>query len=331
MQRALPTRGGDFDTPCSTSSGGCNNNELNEGTAASTGSSSSSYHADPIDAEWAALAKPAIRQTAAACDCCCTSSTCTCCCSTSSTNTSHNCSSSTSSSVNSRSECCTRDSAPASASCCSVAPPAAVWTPSADAPGPLLGLKEVFVILFGTDGSAESQGIYSLRTPGPEGLPCETIVAFESRTDALRYCALVEATMERSLCPSVAGLPPPELDAFCRDQGYSCRLELAGSLLMPPETRVVGLTEWERALRLRQGTGFQVLDSEPQLPTSFSHPPPSSALPSAADAGQCAPQPQQQTEGQVVSRTVGAEFTRDQLSEIVAALEALLPSNGQQQ
>jgi len=145
------------------------------------------------------------------------------------------------------------------------------------------------------------------------------------------HAALVEATMERSLCPSVAGLPPPELDAFCRDQGYSCRLELAGSLLMPPETRVVGLTEWERALRLRQGTGFQVLDSEPQLPTSFSHPPPSSALPSAADAGQCAPQPQQQTEGQVVSRTVGAEFTRDQLSEIVAALEALLPSNGQQQ
>jgi len=47
---------------------------------------------------------------------------------------------------------------------------------------------QVFVILFGTDGSAESQGIYSLRTPGPEGLPCETIVAFESRTDALRYC-----------------------------------------------------------------------------------------------------------------------------------------------
>jgi hypothetical protein len=50
--------------------------------------------------------------------------------------------------------------------------------------------------------------------------------------------------------PIVGGLPPGELSAFCHERGYHCRLELAGSLLMPPETNV-GLTDWERALRLR--------------------------------------------------------------------------------
>ncbi len=47
---------------------------------------------------------------------------------------------------------------------------------------------QVFVIMFGADGTAESEGLYSLSTPGPEGLPCETVVAFESRGDAMRYC-----------------------------------------------------------------------------------------------------------------------------------------------
>lgn len=50
--------------------------------------------------------------------------------------------------------------------------------------------------------------------------------------------------------PCVCGLPPSELATFCRDHGYHCRLELKGSLLMPPD-RSVGMTDWERAERLR--------------------------------------------------------------------------------
>jgi hypothetical protein len=38
--------------------------------------------------------------------------------------------------------------------------------------------------------------------------------------------------------------------AFCSDSGYRCRLELEGSLLMPPDYNV-HITDWERSLRLR--------------------------------------------------------------------------------
>lgn len=63
-----------------------------------------------------------------------------------------------------------------------------------------------------------------------------------------RYAALLEATMEH--CPHVCSIPPAELMAFCSDSGYRCRLELEGSLLMPPEYNV-HVTDWERSLRLR--------------------------------------------------------------------------------
>lgn len=54
--------------------------------------------------------------------------------------------------------------------------------------------------------------------------------------------------MEHS--PHVCSIPPAELMAFCSDSGYRCRLELEGSLLMPPEYNV-HVTDWERSLRLR--------------------------------------------------------------------------------
>lgn len=63
-----------------------------------------------------------------------------------------------------------------------------------------------------------------------------------------RYSALLEATMEHS--PHVCSISPTELMAFCSDSGYRCRLELEGSLLMPPDYNV-HITDWERSLRLR--------------------------------------------------------------------------------
>ncbi|GFH22567.1 uncharacterized protein HaLaN_20048, partial [Haematococcus lacustris] len=46
-------------------------------------------------------------------------------------------------------------------------------------------LEQVYVILFGV-GERESEGIYSLRAFGEEGLPQETIIVFESQEDASR-------------------------------------------------------------------------------------------------------------------------------------------------
>lgn len=51
--------------------------------------------------------------------------------------------------------------------------------------------------------------------------------------------------------PNVCSIPPRELMDFCVDQGYNCRLEPRGSLLIPPDYNV-GVTDWERSMRLRQ-------------------------------------------------------------------------------
>lgn len=111
-------------------------------------------------------------------------------------------------------------------------------------------LNQVFVILFGVD-SSETEGIYSLRAMSrDDGLPQDTIIAFEFEDDALRYAGLLEATMEHM--PHVCPIEPAELVDFCTDSGYTYRLESQGSLLIPPDYNV-GVTDWERSIRLRGG------------------------------------------------------------------------------
>ena len=49
-----------------------------------------------------------------------------------------------------------------------------------------LPLAQVFVILFGV-GTSDTEGIYSLRAlSGDDGLPQDTIIAFECEDDAVR-------------------------------------------------------------------------------------------------------------------------------------------------
>ena len=64
--------------------------------------------------------------------------------------------------------------------------------------------------------------------------------------------------------PSVMPILWGELVEFCNNSGYRCRLEARGSLLIPPDYNV-GMTDWEKSLRLRRGE-FQVLAAEPALP-----------------------------------------------------------------
>jgi hypothetical protein len=46
-------------------------------------------------------------------------------------------------------------------------------------------LREVYVLLFGV-GQKDTEGIYSLRAVSDDGLPTETIIAFENMDDAIR-------------------------------------------------------------------------------------------------------------------------------------------------
>ena len=50
--------------------------------------------------------------------------------------------------------------------------------------------------------------------------------------------------------PHVCPIEPAELVDFCTDSGYTYRLESQGSLLIPPDYNV-GVTDWERSIRLR--------------------------------------------------------------------------------
>lgn len=63
--------------------------------------------------------------------------------------------------------------------------------------------------------------------------------------------------------PTVWPIQWGELLEFCNGAGYRCRLEPAGSLLIPPDYNV-GMTDWEKSLRLRRGE-FRVLEAEPPL------------------------------------------------------------------
>lgn len=122
-------------------------------------------------------------------------------------------------------------------------------------------LDQVYVILFGV-GRSDTEGIYSLRALSrDDGLPQDTIIAFEDLVDAERYAGLLEATMDHT--PSVCPIDPQELLEFCLESGYSCRLEANGSLLIPPDYNV-GITDWERTLRLRDGQ-FSVMDGKDAL------------------------------------------------------------------
>lgn len=106
-----------------------------------------------------------------------------------------------------------------------------------------------FVILFGV-GRAETEGIYSLRALAKDdGMPVDTIVAFEKEDDAQRYSTLLEATMEHQ--PTVWPIEWGDLLEFCNSSGYRCRLEPAGSLLIPPDYNV-SMTDWEKCLKLRR-------------------------------------------------------------------------------
>jgi len=120
-------------------------------------------------------------------------------------------------------------------------------------------IPQVHVILFGISQN-EQEGIYSLRAINHDGLPQETIIAFETSEDAERYAGMLEVTMDPH-APHVCNIPAEDLVNFCYERGYRCRMEPQGSLLIPPDFNV-GLTDWERAKRLRSGS-FDVLEIEP--------------------------------------------------------------------
>ena len=65
--------------------------------------------------------------------------------------------------------------------------------------------------------------------------------------------------------PTVWHIEWGELLEFCSSAGYRCRLEPAGSLLIPPDYNV-GMTDWEKSLKLRKGGADRTVSIRLQAP-----------------------------------------------------------------
>jgi hypothetical protein len=119
------------------------------------------------------------------------------------------------------------------------------------------------VILFGV-GEEHTEGIYTLRTQdfvGGDLANVDTVVAFEAAVDAERFATMLEASLGHE--PTVFPIAWADITEWCDDNDTRCRLEPAGSLIMPPSSNL-GVTDWERLLSLRRNQ-YQVLEEEPAL------------------------------------------------------------------
>ena len=196
------------------------------------------------------------------------------------------------------------------------------WSGPAERPGvdlmllshtEIQDIAQVFVILFGVGQpkQQEQEGIYSLRYQGPEGLPQETIIVFQSHLDAERYASMLEVMMTHT--PHVCSIGAEDLVDFCVERGYRCKMEQEGSVLVPPDFSVK-VTDWERAKKLRSGS-FAVLESEPVGVSEDSFSTSVSWMEPKHDS-------RDYDQGNLIEHQT---MSKDQLDVIKSKLEALLP------
>lgn len=93
----------------------------------------------------------------------------------------------------------------------------------------------VFVLLF--NAGTENEGIHTLKVND-----LNVILMFESEDDATRYGLMLEAQDFAS--PSIEEFKSEEIEEFCQDSGYTCKLVPEGTLEVPPESNVEQ-TDWQ--------------------------------------------------------------------------------------
>lgn len=93
----------------------------------------------------------------------------------------------------------------------------------------------VFALLF--NAGTENEGIHTLKVNN-----LNVILMFESEDDATRYGLMLEA--QDFATPSIEAFDSEEIEEFCQDAGYECKLVPAGTLEVPPEANVEK-TDWQ--------------------------------------------------------------------------------------
>ncbi len=107
---------------------------------------------------------------------------------------------------------------------------------------------KVFVLLY--NARTENEGIHTLRLSAPNGSQHNIVMMFESEDDATRYAILLEA--QDFMTPTVEGMESEDIEEFCEQAGYGCKLIPEGFVpksaaervfLAPPETNL-DRTDW---------------------------------------------------------------------------------------
>jgi Protein of unknown function (DUF3110) len=93
----------------------------------------------------------------------------------------------------------------------------------------------VFVLLF--NARTENEGIHTLKV-GDRNV----VLMFESEDDATRYGLMLEAQDFSS--PVVEAFDSEEIEDFCSDAAYECKIVPEGTLELPPESNVED-TDWQ--------------------------------------------------------------------------------------
>jgi Protein of unknown function (DUF3110) len=93
----------------------------------------------------------------------------------------------------------------------------------------------VFVLLF--NARTENEGIHTLKMDDRN-----IVLMFESEDDATRYGLMLEAQDFSS--PVVEAFDSEEIEDFCKDSEYECKIVPEGTLELPPETNLEE-TDWQ--------------------------------------------------------------------------------------
>lgn len=93
----------------------------------------------------------------------------------------------------------------------------------------------VFVLLF--NAGTDNEGIHTIKV-GDRNI----VLMFEDKDDATRYNLMLEAQDFPS--GTVEAFEAEEIESFCNEADYECKLVPKGSLELPPEANVESL-DWD--------------------------------------------------------------------------------------
>lgn len=115
----------------------------------------------------------------------------------------------------------------------------------------------VFVLLF--NARTENEGIHTLKVADRN-----IVLMFESEDDATRYGLMLEAQDFSS--PVVESFEVEEIEDFCKDSEYECKIVPEGALELPPESNIES-TDWQA----EGARPSESLDPTPEEPGEFSN------------------------------------------------------------